>query len=272
MTSVKNKEFQVSIMSVVGLLMVVGLIYFFVFSMAEDGYGKNMDRVIAAEDKGLLARIKPVVTLADIIGDAKPAETTTVMADKSPKELYDGACMACHSTGVAGAPKLGDTAAWKARLTEGLETLTSTAIAGKGAMPPNGGSTYSAKEIETTIEYMLVEAGLMDVPSATNPVSETVTIAVPATAPEKAGNEDLAAGEGHYRTACFACHDSGAAGAPRINDSLAWSTRVDAGLDHLTLSVLNGKGAMPPKGGAMQLSDSDIRKAVAFMINTVNES
>ncbi len=273
MVAAKSKEFSVSVMIVVGLLIVVGLIYFFVFSMAKDGYGKNMQRVIEAEDAGLLARIKPVVSLSDIIGDAKPDETMAIVAVKSPKELYDSACMACHSTGVAGAPKLGDTAAWEPRLEIGLDALTTSAVEGKGAMPPNGGSAYSAEEIKTTIEYMLAEAGLMDAPVAsasTIPASSTVASAEPELTPVTTMTEDLAAGEGHYRSACFACHDTGAAGAPKLDDKSAWSSRASAGLDSLTLNVLNGKGAMPPKGGAMQLSDNDIRDAVAYMLKKVN--
>lgn len=271
MTATKSNEFSISVLLVVGLLVVVGFIYLFVFSMAEDGYGKNMDRVNQEIDAGLAARIKPVMTLEDIMGDAEPAAKTTVLAMKSPKELYNGACMACHSTGVAGAPKIGDAAAWELRMAVGLDTLTSSAIAGKGAMPPNGGTTYSADEIKTTIEFILSESGLMDAPAAAaTEASEPVAMALAEPAPVVAGNDDLAAGEGHYRTVCFACHDTGAAGAPKLGDSASWSARASAGLDALVQSAIKGKGAMPPKGGAMHLSDTDIRNAVAFMLDKLN--
>jgi cytochrome c5 len=266
----KNNEFSISIMLVAGLLVAVGLIYLFVFSMAKDGFGKNMDRVNQELDGSLLERIRPVMTLADITGNAMPVETSAVVAMKSPKELYDGACMACHSTGVAGAPKLGDAAAWEPRFSVGLDGLTSSAIAGKGAMPPNGGSSYNADEIETTIIYILSETGLMDAPVAAAAANMPAMATPEPEAAASTGNDDLAAGEKHYRIACFACHDSGAAGAPRLGDQVAWSARVDAGLDAMVLSAINGKGAMPPKGGAMQLSDDDIRNAVAFMVNKVN--
>jgi cytochrome c5 len=161
-TATKNNEFSISLILVVALLLAVGLIYLFIFLMAEDGFGKNMERVNAQADTGIAMRIRPVVTLADLLGDTSQApEETQPVAAKSAKELYDGACMACHSTGVAGAPKLGDTAAWKPRFELGLDGLLSSAIAGKGAMPPKGGTTYSEDEIRSVIEFMLTEASLI---------------------------------------------------------------------------------------------------------------
>jgi len=74
--------------------------------------------------------------------------------------LYEGACMACHASGVAGAPKTGDSAAWKPRLGNGIDGLLSTAISGKGAMPPKGGSTYSDEQLRSIIEFILTESGL----------------------------------------------------------------------------------------------------------------
>ena len=56
---------------------------------------------------------------------------------------------------MAGAPKLGDKAAWAPRLTLGVDGLTASAIKGKNAMPPKGGSTASDADIKATVEYML---------------------------------------------------------------------------------------------------------------------
>ena len=57
------------------------------------------------------------------------------------KKVYEATCSACHASGVAGAPKLGDKAAWAAHVKEGKEHLYQTALKGKGAMPPKGGNT-----------------------------------------------------------------------------------------------------------------------------------
>jgi cytochrome c5 len=61
----------------------------------------------------------------------------------------------CHDAGVAGAPKLGDKAAWSARVAQGLDGLTASAIKGKGAMPARGGSGGSDDDIKAAVSYML---------------------------------------------------------------------------------------------------------------------
>ena len=107
-------------------------------------------------------RIRPVVTLGDILGseDAPQMGSAALAVAKTPESMYQGACMACHSTGVANAPKFGDKAAWEPRAALGINALLQTAITGKGAMPPKGGSAYSDEELSSVIEYMLSEAGL----------------------------------------------------------------------------------------------------------------
>ena len=68
--------------------------------------------------------------------------------------LYKQACIACHASGVAGSPKLGDKAAWAPRLALGTEGLTTSVIKGKGVMPPKGGSTASDADIRAAVEFM----------------------------------------------------------------------------------------------------------------------
>jgi len=83
--------------------------------------------------------------------------------------------------------------------------------------------------------------------------------------PAMAGGADLAAGKKVYDEACFACHSTGAAGAPKLGDKAAWKDRLAQGMDALVANAIKGKGAMPPKGGRMDLSDEAIRNAVAYM-------
>ncbi|MCQ9372490.1 c-type cytochrome, partial [Corynebacterium sp. 35RC1] len=73
---------------------------------------------------------------------------------RSGEEVFKGQCAACHATGAAGAPKFGDKAAWAERLKDGIDGMTRIAIAGKGAMPPRGGTQASDAEIRATVEYM----------------------------------------------------------------------------------------------------------------------
>ncbi|WP_025769585.1 c-type cytochrome [Thioalkalivibrio sp. HK1] len=81
-----------------------------------------------------------------------------------------------------------------------------------------------------------------------------------------------AAGEEIYKSACFACHLSGAGGAPKLEDKSAWETRAAQGFDTLLQSVINGKGAMPPKGGFMHLTDDDLRAAIHYMLDQAGVS
>lgn len=69
-----------------------------------------------------------------------------------------------------------------------------------------------------------------------------------------------------YNSVCGACHNTGAAGAPKIDDKGAWAPRLAQGKDGLIKSVTNGKGAMPPKGGAT-LSDVEITNVVEYVMS-----
>lgn len=72
-----------------------------------------------------------------------------------------------------------------------------------------------------------------------------------------------------YNSICGACHNTGAAGAPKVDDKAAWAPRVAQGKDALYKSALAGKGAMPPKGGAADLSDAEIKDAVDYILTKV---
>ena len=86
-----------------------------------------------------------------------------------------------------------------------------------------------------------------------------------AAAPAASGPRD---GATIYNTVCGACHNTGAAGAPKIDDKAAWAPRLGQGKDGLIKSVTNGKGAMPPKGGAT-LSDDEIKGVVDYVLSKV---
>ena len=73
-------------------------------------------------------------------------------------------------------------------------------------------------------------------------------------------------GQAVYKSLCFSCHDTGAAGAPKKGDKAAWAPRIAQGMDALYASSLNGKGAMPAKGGNPGLSDADVKAAVDFLV------
>ena len=72
-----------------------------------------------------------------------------------------------------------------------------------------------------------------------------------------------------YNTVCGACHNTGAAGAPKIDDKAAWGPRIATGKETLYKSALNGKNAMPAKGGVATLSDAEIKGTVDYILSKV---
>ena len=72
-----------------------------------------------------------------------------------------------------------------------------------------------------------------------------------------------------YNSVCGACHNTGVAGAPKIDAKADWAPRLALGEDGLLASVINGKGAMPPKGGAAAMSDDEIKGALTYILEKV---
>ncbi len=241
---------------------------------------------ITAEDrdKGIMARIQKVGTVE--IRDAnRPL--------KSGEDVFKAQCTACHTTGAAGAPKFGDAAAWGPRIRTGFESLVNSALRGKGAMPAQGGGDFDNVEIARAVAYMSNAAGAKfaepqapaaapataQAPATMVPVTATAAapmpgaVAVPAPAAVAAvgpATVPVAAaaggGEALYKQACFACHATGAANAPKFGDKAAWAPRIQQGIPKLVQSVIAGKGAMPPKGGTAA-SEAEIRAAVEYMVS-----
>jgi len=189
-------------------------------------------------------RIKPVADVAIQAGGGGAAA-----APKSGEEIYKAVCAACHQTGVANAPKLGDKAAWAGHIKEGLEAMVKAAINGIRAMPPRGGNpNLSDLEVARAVAYMANAAGA----SFQEP-------AAPAAAAQERSGEQIVQG------ACGNCHLTGEGGAPKVGDKAAWSQRIARGLDAVTLSAIRGHGGMPARGGFADLTDAEVKKAIVHM-------
>lgn len=187
---------------------------------------------------------------------AAPPAAQTADAGKG-RAVYQSSCAACHGTGAAGAPKLGDGAAWSARLATGPGALQANALKGKGAMPPKGGNaSLPDADVRAAVDYMMAQVRPGAAPAVAN-----APAAVPAEPTVDAGK-----GRTVYQSACAACHTTGVAGAPKLGDSTAWAPRIGTGLATLHANALKGKGAMPPKGGNASLADADVRAAVEFIV------
>jgi cytochrome c5 len=96
---------------------------------------------------------KPDTQVAANAAAATP--TAAPAAATAAPPVYAQTCSTCHALGIAGAPKVGDKAAWAPRIAQGLDVLTGNAIKGKGAMPPKGGSSASDADIKAVVTYMV---------------------------------------------------------------------------------------------------------------------
>ena len=184
-----------------------------------------------------------VLTLTPLAAGAQGSE-------RSGKEVVDQVCASCHRTGAQGAPQIGDNNAWAARSSQGLSSLTQSALKGIRQMPPHGGNPgLTDTEIARGIAYMVNQSG----GQWAEPVSRTSRAA------ERSGEQIVQA-------QCVKCHGSGLGGAPKIGDRQAWTARVKNGIDPLVRSAINGHGGMPARGGMANLTDPEIRNAVNYMV------
>ncbi|MDH0685843.1 MULTISPECIES: c-type cytochrome [Achromobacter] len=222
---------------------------------------------------------------------------------KTGEQVFATVCTACHTAGVAGAPKLGDNAAWAPFIKAGYDEMMKVALHGKGGMPAKGGNpALSDYEVARAVVYMANKSGASlpepaapaeegakkegeaapaaqaaapaapaaAAPAAAAPAAAAPAAAAPAAAapaPEQKAAAVNPAGEQLYKTACFACHATGVANAPKFGDKAAWEPYIKTGMDAMVKVAMTGKGAMPPKGGAANASEDDIRAAVEFMVN-----
>ncbi|MBA3774722.1 MAG: cytochrome c5 family protein [Ramlibacter sp.] len=245
--------------------------------------------VTAADlDRGISARIRKV-------GAVEVRDANRPL--KGGEEVFKAQCTACHTSGAANAPKVGDPDAWGGRIKSGFEALVQSALKGKGAMPAQGGGDFDDIEIARAVAYMANTAGAKfaepqrpgpapataaasapamvqtaaPAPAApAAPATATATATAPAApaAPQSATAVAAGAGEALYKQACLACHATGVANAPKLGDKAAWAPRLQQGLPALVQSAIKGKGAMPPKGGSTA-PDPQIQAAVEYMVSTV---
>lgn len=106
----------------------------------------------AFEAQAVAARIAPV-------GHVEVKDANDAAAMKTGEQVFQAQCAACHVSGAAGAPKLGDAAAWGPRIKTGFEALVNSALKGKGNMGPQGGGDFSDFEIARAVAYMANNGG-----------------------------------------------------------------------------------------------------------------
>ncbi|HEY9099795.1 MAG TPA: c-type cytochrome [Thiobacillus sp.] len=118
-------------------------------------------RAVAYMANSAGASFKAPETAAPAASAASAASATTAKPDPAKGQaVYDANCAACHATGVAGAPKPGDKAAWTARLGQGYAGLYDNALKGIRGMPAKGGNAdLPEADLANAVAYMFKEAG-----------------------------------------------------------------------------------------------------------------
>ena len=127
--------------------------------MANSAGAKFAEPAAAAGAPAVEVKAEAAPAVAAVAVSAAPVTAPATAAGPmvtaaTGEALYKQACQVCHVAGVAGAPKLGDKAAWSARLSTGIDALHASVIKGKGAMPPRGGSQASDAELRAAVEFM----------------------------------------------------------------------------------------------------------------------
>ena len=118
------------------------------------------------------------------VGSVEVNDSNDVSAMKTGQQVYATTCTACHAAGVAGAPKIGDAAAWGPRLKNGFEALLASALKGKGAMGAQGGGDYSDTEIARAVVFMANQGGAkFDEPKLPAAAASSAIAATAASAP-----------------------------------------------------------------------------------------
>ena len=271
------------------LVIVIGIILLvsFVTNTHTTGAGTESQSPAAVN-----ARIAPVAAEGFTLRDANAPKVL-----QSAEAVYTAVCAACHTSGQAGAPKLGEASAWGPRITQGYETLLKHAIEGIRAMPPKGGNPdLDDIEVARAVVYMAnkggatfkepalptaksaVGADAAGAPSsAENAPAQIVTASTtiaPAAAPVVTTPIPVVAsadnGKLLYTQACAMCHGVGLAGAPKFGDKTAWAPRLAQGsaiLYQHAIAGFQGKvGMMPPKGGS-SAPDAEVKAAVDYMLS-----
>lgn len=144
------------------------------------------------------------------------------------------------------------------------------------------GHVYSGFREETTDDASIATrvAPVGNLNTSGEPVAVASTAAAPAASVGAVTAAAIPAtsspGEAAYNKVCFACHGAGVAGAPKLGDQATWEARVAQGTDTLYKHALEGfqgqTGMMPPKGGATDLADADVKGAVDFMLASLGGS
>ena len=152
--SIFFKNFSLMLGFLVLLTIVLAIVGYKMHHSLIDSDDMTKDRSAIAKSLESVAQVNTGDTIVAVADTAAEEATAAFDGTLDGKTIYDNVCMACHSTGAAGAPKL-EAAAWTDRMAGGIEALITSAINGKGAMPPRGGrADLSDEQMKAVVEFM----------------------------------------------------------------------------------------------------------------------
>jgi len=121
--------------------------------------------MLMSDGSGIAARIAAVgqINTAQAQSSTTTTQVAVTEAAVDGQKVYQSACIACHGAGVAGAPMVGNAAAWAARIAAGNDSLYANAINGlvgsSGVMPAKGGNTtLSDAEVKAAVDHMVSQS------------------------------------------------------------------------------------------------------------------
>lgn len=164
-----DKKFFDTFMLVLGILVGIAILLYVLARIISSNTQEKNVLTDPAYQATVAERIAPVAKVAiagkdnSALAPAPAPAAAAPAAELSGEEVFNMACMACHGAGVAGAPKMGDKAAWGPRIAKGVETLHKHALEGfqgnSGFMPPKGGRADLAdKSILNGVDYMVSQS------------------------------------------------------------------------------------------------------------------
>ncbi len=145
-----------SVSVLIGVVLLVALVYVLTAGRFAGVAGTDSPEAVAERLAPIgKANTDPAAVAAAAAPTASGAQTAA--ADSDPgAAVYNRFCQACHASGAAGAPLIGNKDAWQPRIDQGMDALMNTALNGKGAMPPRGTCTdCSDDDLRAAIEYMV---------------------------------------------------------------------------------------------------------------------
>jgi len=155
---IKTPQQLIAVVAASFIIPIFGIVLLVQLVTSERGADPN-----AQTPEAVAARIQPIGRVEfggpGAGGGVAGAQKPQAGGAADGKKVYDSTCTACHTAGIANAPKLGDKAAWAPRLKQGVDALVQSATKGKGAMPPKGGNaSLSDADLRAAIEYMVSQA------------------------------------------------------------------------------------------------------------------